>query len=123
MNLITYIGYALFVIPGFVLVWTYRHFTRAPKIGEFQYAAWSFFWGVIEFMVLVGIPIQLGYTHLPTVPLDNPAALLGSLVGISVPLAAIGSFPLGFIGAQISRAGFFKFIDKKLFNLLRKISR
>ncbi len=119
---IAYAGYLLFVIPGFVLIWTYRHFTKAKKIGEFEYAAWSFFWGAALFLVVIGIVTKFGYAPVP-VPLNNPAAIIGSLVAISLALATVGAIPLAFIGAQISRMGLFKFVDKGLFKLLKKLSK
>lgn len=41
------IHYLLFIIPGFVLIWSYRFFAKAKPIGEFEYAALSFIWGFI----------------------------------------------------------------------------
>lgn len=41
------VHYLLFIIPGFVLVWSYRFFGKDNPIGEFEYAALSFIWGFI----------------------------------------------------------------------------
>jgi len=114
---LSYTSYLLFVIPGFCLVWTYRHFTKSSKIGEFEYAAWSFLWGVPQFL-LAGFIISWRHASLPAVPPNNPGALLGSLVGISSGLAIGGSFLLGFTAAHLSRTGLFSWIDKKLFQLI-----
>ncbi len=41
------IQYLLFIIPGFVVVWTYRFFAKPKPVGEFEYAGLSFVWGII----------------------------------------------------------------------------
>lgn len=41
------VQYLLFIIPGFVVVWTYRFFSKPKPIGEFEYAGLSFIWGII----------------------------------------------------------------------------
>jgi len=107
----------MFVIPGFALVWTFRHFTKVPKIGEFEYAAWSFLWGVFLTMFF-GVLLKIEHNPGPILPLDNPAAYLGGLIGYALAVATGLAFPLGFIGAAISERGFFKWIDKQLFRLL-----
>jgi hypothetical protein len=119
---LTYAGYILFVIPGFTLVWTYRHFTKATKIGEFEYAAWSFLWGVILFLT-TGTLLKFQNSILPSVPLNDIGAVIGSLLGISLGTAMSLSFPLGLVGVVIARLGFFDWIDKKLFKLLSVFNR
>ena len=119
---LAYTGYLLFVVPGFCLVWTYRHFTKAPKIGEFEYAVWSLLWGAV-LTLLLGVVLKLENNPGPTLPLNNPAALLGGLLGISLAIATGLAFPLGFLGASISDRGFFAWIDKLSFKLLAWISK
>jgi len=116
---LSYAAYLLFVVPGFCLVWTYRHFTESGKIGEFEYAAWSFLWGVVVF-VLFCLIVSWEHISFPPVPLNDLGALLGSLVGISIGLALGGAFAFGFIGATLSRLGLFQWIDKQIFHLLDK---
>jgi hypothetical protein len=113
---LNYISYLLFVVPGFCFVWTYKHFTKAQKIGEFEYAAWSFLWGV-PLLLLVNKIISLLHINLPAIPPNNPAALLGSFAGFSF-CSAIIVFPLGFFAAWIAHRGLFQWIDKKLFSCL-----
>ncbi len=112
-----YIGYLLFVVPGFFLVWTYRHFTNAEKIGEFEYAAWSFFFGVFLFIADIYI-LSINNKSLPPIPINNIADLLGSIIGISLGIVLGSSFLIGYIGAFISRMGLFRWVDKKLFKFL-----
>lgn len=45
------IHFLLLILPGFVLVWTYRRFTKPRPIGDFEYAGLSFIWGFL----LVGL--------------------------------------------------------------------
>lgn len=97
----------------------YRHFTESQKIGEFEYAVWSFLWGVVLFLSFDFV-ISREHISLPPIPLNNPGALLGSLVGMSLGLAVGGAFALGFLGAFLSRLGLFPWIDKVMFWLLNK---
>lgn len=116
---LSYAGYLLFVVPGFCSVWTYRHFTESGKMGEFEYAVWSFLWGVPQFLFF-GFIASWEKTASLSIPLNNPGAILGSLVGISLVLVLGESFISGFIAARLSRGGLFIWIDKKLFWLLDK---
>jgi hypothetical protein len=119
---LSYAGYLLFVVPGFCLVWTYRHFTRSQKIGEFEYAVWSFLWGV-PLLLCFGWIASWRHDPLLQTPLNSPGAVLGSLVGISLSIAIGGSFLLGFVAAFLSRIGLFGWINKKLFCLLDKLAQ
>lgn len=114
LNLITYL---LFVIPGFCFVWTFRHFTKAQKIGEFEYAVWSFIFGSVIFLLFGCIQIYRKM-EMPVVDFSDPSQLLGALLGTGLGLAIVMSFPLGFIFAYFSKIGIFKFVDQKLNKLL-----
>lgn len=65
--------FLLFVIPGFILVWTFRNFTGSKKTGDFEYAGLSFFWGLVMVSIYGAmLPGRLGDL------LSNPyAAALG----------------------------------------------
>ena len=57
-ELISMFQFFVFIIPGFVTVWSYRFFSNSGKIGEFEYFAASCFWGlmmieVYEFLCLI----------------------------------------------------------------------
>ena len=42
------------VLAGFVIVWTFRHFTHSEKkMGDFEWLASSAFWGVISLVIFV----------------------------------------------------------------------
>lgn len=99
-------GYLLFVIPGGVLVWTYKHFTKSAKMGEFEYALWSFIWGVVIFLLEVKV-LELTHTDLPNTPTNDPAAFIGSLLGFSLAIATSLAIPIGYIAALLVNRGFF----------------
>lgn len=119
MNLLTSgdITYFLFVIPGFFLVWTYRHFTKAQDLGQFEYAAWSLLWGVVE-LIFLYTSSTVFHLNFPSVPLSGPGAL-GSLIGAALAFAVTISFPLGLIGAFLSHTGLFGLIDELIFKVLK----
>lgn len=37
----------IFIIPGFIIVWTYRNYMGIKREGEFEYLALSLFWGLL----------------------------------------------------------------------------
>lgn len=115
------IGYLLFIIPGFCLVWTFRHFTKSKNgIGEFEYAGWSFLWGIALFFLDIWI-MKITRTPLPQTSTNDPIRVAGAFLGMGLAIAIGLSFPLGYFGAVISKWGLFKWIDKKLFRLIEKI--
>jgi hypothetical protein len=42
--------FLLFVIPGFITVWTYRTIFKVQKKGDFEYLGLSVFWGLVIFL-------------------------------------------------------------------------
>jgi hypothetical protein len=126
---IAYIGYLIFVIPGFTFVWTLRHFTKVGRLGEFEYAGWSLFAGIgmlyvyglcIEFNTKISDWFGVNPNSDATINLSDPFALLGSLIGIGLGLTISLSFPLGYFAAYLSKKGLFAWVDNKLFSLLDK---
>ncbi len=122
---VAYLAYVLFVIPGFVLVWSYRHFTKAKQIGDFEYAAWSLVWGTLIF-ILIGLMIKIRgifgtIIESFTIVLDpnNPLELLSTALAVCLILVTIIAFPVGYFGAWLSAKGCFRSIDKVLFNFLQ----
>lgn len=115
---LTVIGYLLFVIPGFCLVWTYRHFTRAKTIGDFEYAIWSFLWGTVLFLSTTKL-IERKNISLPLIDMNNPITITASFLGMGLGIAFGISFLLGYAGALLHPA--FKWIDEKLFLLIKKL--
>jgi RsiW-degrading membrane proteinase PrsW (M82 family) len=120
---ITFIGYLLFVIPGFCFVWTYRHYTEPKNINDFEYAAWSFIWGTIIFLIFaICQKVNLYGIHTkpdPSISLDNPFSIIGSLLGYAIAVATIISFPLGYGAAYLFHRNFFRKIDKKLLDWIK----
>ncbi len=105
-------GYLLFVVPGGVLIWSYRHFTRSKAhMGELEYAIWSFIWGFVVFFVAMAM-LAISKQTIPDVPLNNPAALLGSFSGLALGLTMFLSLPLGVCGAWLGNNGLFKVVDR-----------
>jgi hypothetical protein len=102
-------NYLIFIIPGFITVWTFRYFTRSEKKGEFETIAWSFIWGTFFFFVPQWIKHAFGGSYLNT-PLDNIGALYGVMLGLSV----FSPF-LGFVGACFVNRSMFQRIKKFLF--------
>lgn len=44
---ITDFHFLLFIIPGFIAVWTWRYSTYSKKQGDFELLGLSFFWGIV----------------------------------------------------------------------------
>jgi len=74
----------LFVIPGFITVWSFRYFTNSKKNKDFEYFALSVFWGLIMLLIyeLVGTKKQIEAL------IGNPysAALVLSILGLTIGL-------------------------------------
>jgi hypothetical protein len=115
-----YIGYLLFVIPGFCFIWTYRHFTKAAKLGEFEYAAWSLLFGTLLFLIVISLALWNGHSDIAFNP-NDPSSTIGSVLGIALGVAITASFPLGFACAGLARSGFFRYVDDSCFKMLQKI--
>lgn len=45
--IIDIIHFLIFIVPGAIAVWSFRHFTKSNKQGDFEYLTLSAFWGVI----------------------------------------------------------------------------
>ncbi len=41
------LSFLLFVIPGFITVWSYRYSTYSEKKADFELLGLSFFWGIV----------------------------------------------------------------------------
>jgi hypothetical protein len=44
-------NFLLFVVPGFIIVWTFRYFTHSKKTGDFELLGLSFVWGLISLLI------------------------------------------------------------------------
>lgn len=86
----------LFVIPGFITVWSFRYFTDSKKIGDFEYFALSTFVGILM-LLLYG---SVAKKESVAIVIQNP--YVGAIV-----LSVLGLF-MGWIGSRFSRAKFFR---------------
>jgi len=101
--------YLLFIVPGFVLVATYRYFVRSEKSSQFELAAFSFVWGMALFVI---------FTYFYNNGSDEKG-LLASFEGVftaAVASSVLFALPIGFFGAWFVHREVFKFIKQKLFN-------
>lgn len=126
---LAFIAYLLFVIPGFCLVWSYRHFAKSDhKIGDFEYAAWGLLWGVFLIILfeLISKPVEwlygfLGIEKLEIIfDLQDSFALIGSLASFSLVLATLLAVPLGWFLVYTRSDKLFHRVDKFLFKLIKK---
>jgi hypothetical protein len=116
---ITFLCYLLFTIPGFCLVWTFRHFARRTEIGDFEYAVWSFVWGTLMFALSVYASKDVGQIIFD---LNNPLKLFSTSLGMGLGLSIVFAFPFGFMAATLNSMGLFYWIDKMLFALIKFLS-
>lgn len=77
----------LFIIPGFITVWSFRYFTHSKKSGDFEYLALSLFWGLV--MVLINNAV---------VPKDQFDAVVANQFAAALSFSILG-FILGGFGA------------------------
>lgn len=118
---LTAIGYLLFVIPGFCMVWSYRHFTKAKQIGEFEYAIWSFLWGSSMLLSVIKFGELRSAAPLPLPSMDNPFLFAAASLGMGLAASTI-AFVLGYVGAFFFHLGLFSSIDKFLFWLIKEVT-
>lgn len=115
---LTAIGYVLLIIPGFLLVWTFRHFTKSKEIGGFEYAAWSFVWGVAQ-LFFINFYIGVIGVKLPLIPINDELFFAAGALGIGMGSLAF-SLLFGLIGAFFSNIGIFCWIDNFVSKILQK---
>lgn len=94
----------LFVIPGFITVWTLRHFIGSKEKTDFEYFALSVFWGLIMLVLYGYLSKQENFIKLLTNP--YAAAIVLSFLG----------FIMGWIGSVLSRTEWFQRIAHWLKN-------
>lgn len=102
LTLVSGFQFLIFVIPGFVTVWTFRYFTKSEKKGDFEFLGLSFFWGLIILLFYELVSPKESINKL----LENhyAAAFVFSLVG---PI-------FGWLGSRMSKAEWFRGLIKKL---------
>lgn len=82
----------LFVIPGFITVWSFRHVGSIKKASDFEYFALSVFWGLVMLLIYELIT-----------PLEMVQKLLQNLYAAALILSMIG-FLFGWIGGRFVKA-------------------
>jgi hypothetical protein len=82
----------LFVIPGFVTVWSFRYFTDSKKNADFEYFVLSVVWGLL---------ILLAYELISTT--DQVNKLISNLYAAAVAQSFAGLF-IGWFGSFLSRS-------------------
>jgi hypothetical protein len=93
------LNFLLFVIPGFITVWSFRYFTRSKKTGDFEFLGLSFFWGLSTLLLTIFYYKLFLSQEKFLKMLENPyaAAFILSLFG----------FIFGWVGGVLSRIKWF----------------
>jgi hypothetical protein len=82
--------FLLFVIPGFITVWTYQKAFRRQIKSDFEYLGLSLFCGLVLFLMLLFLPKNIGffsYVFGAYFPISLvPAAVVLSIIGASFVL-------------------------------------
>lgn len=89
----------LFVIPGFITVWSFRHFIESKEKADFEYFALSVFWGLIMILLYGLFLKQEKFIKL----LENPYAG-------AVTLSILGLI-MGWLGSILIRTKCFQKLD------------
>ena len=92
-----------FLIPGFVLVWSFRYFTDSKKTGDFEFLGLGIICGFINLIVYQWL------TKHGLAPIPDGAPIYVACFSL-VPLA----FGIGLFCAQISKWRWFQRVMKKL---------
>ena len=73
----------IFVIPGFITVWSFRHFIESKEKADFEYFALSVFWGLVMLLLYGLLSKQENFIKLLKNPYFGAVALsiLGALMG------------------------------------------
>ncbi len=86
----------LFVIPGFITVWSFRYFIGSKEKRDFEYFALSALWGLLMFLLYSFFSKQENLVKL----FENPyaAAIILSILGLI----------MGWLGSVLSRTKSFQ---------------
>jgi predicted membrane protein len=85
-------NFLIFLIPGFVTVWSFRYFSNINRKGDFEFLGLSFIWGMIILSVF-GLIVQEEY---------RVAKLLSNPYAAAITLSLLGLI-LGWFGSKITR--------------------
>jgi len=96
-------NFLIFIVPGFITVWTFRYFTKSEKKGDFEFLLLSFFWGLMSLFFT-----ELGYSILyPTDYTIKFSKLIGNPYTAAL-LLPMTSVLFGILGSYISKQKWFK---------------
>ncbi len=97
--------FLIFIIPGFLVIWTFRYFTDSKKQGDFELLGLSFVWGLIVLILVEGL---LGSQDKIQKLFENPyvAAVILSIFGVI----------LGWLGSLLPKFTWFR----KIINFLKR---
>ncbi len=93
--------FLIFIIPGFIVVWTFRYFTGSKKDGDFEFLGLSFFWGLVVLMLFILInELSADAKKAALKLLENPyaAAFVLSVFAVAI----------GWVGSEIVNSKWFK---------------
>jgi hypothetical protein len=93
----------IFVIPGFIIVWSFRYFTDSKKSADFEYFALSTFWGLLNLLFYELISRA-----------ENVKSLLQNPYAATFVLSIFGLI-IGWFGGVLSRTDWFQ----KIINWLK----
>ena len=99
-ELINMFHFFIFIIPGFITVWSYRFFSNSVKIGDFEYFAASCFWGLFMVAVYELVCLIVSKRELIRNFLDNPYS---SVSVLCLFLLTLLGFFLGWGGSILAR--------------------
>lgn len=86
----------LFVIPGFITVWSFRYFSESKKSGDFEYFALSVFWGLVMLVVY-----EMIFTK------EQISQLIGNPYAAALVFSLLSPF-FGFFGSALSKTNWFQ---------------
>jgi len=91
-------NFLIFIIPGFVAVWTFRYFTSSNKKGDFEFLGLSFIWGLI-LLVITEYLSQIAYGAEHEQKINK---LLGNPYAMAL-VQSVTAFIIGAAGAFLSK--------------------
>jgi len=89
-------NFLIFILPGFITVWTFRYFTNSKKSGDLEFLILSFIWG---FLILLFNEWTSAKVELDKL-LQNPYAVALTF--------GISGFVFGLFGAQVVQWKWFR---------------
>lgn len=104
------INLLFFVLPGFMIVWSFRYFTHSKKTGDFELLGLSFVLGILSLIAFEGYVHFICWTHWHWACQSGDALteiqkVLANPYGFAGIFTILG-IPFGWVGAWISSCKF-----------------